>query len=244
MQKCSVSGSASGVVGGGKALEAENSCCLCLLLLLLLLLSADDAHLRLLPLLPLLQSYEKLLSVYKMVARMWASAHPSSASRAPDSQTGNWCQKMGVWMAHGSWKWVKAESLSGVREVDRFSLAVYGSCYSINICQGDATFAPSPACFTNPNLPRMSRQFAAIGASSIAFSFRFSFASSAPFSQRSSVNCNVLLPLSLHWIHGGKKRVVNQAIRKFKQTSSIYKKIFKLITFHSIGIWFWTHFSY
>jgi len=70
MQKCSVSGSASEVVGGGKALEAENSCCLCLLLLLLLLLSADDAHLRLLPLLPLLQSYEKLLSVYKMVARM------------------------------------------------------------------------------------------------------------------------------------------------------------------------------
>lgn len=46
-------------------LEAENSCCLCSLL------SADDADAALLQLqllLLLLQSYEKLLSVYKMVA--------------------------------------------------------------------------------------------------------------------------------------------------------------------------------
>jgi len=79
---------------GGKALEAENSCCLCLLL------SADDAR----P--PLPQSYEKLLSVYKMVAgceplRILQVHHVHQILKQATDAKKKWRRERGV--VHGTW---------------------------------------------------------------------------------------------------------------------------------------------
>jgi len=102
---------------GGKALEAENSCCLCLLL------SADDAR----P--PLPQSYEKLLSVYKMVAgceplRILQVHHVHQIlKQATDAKkNGGGKRGDGTWyMAPGSWLMKMGQSWKfGQRaEVDR-----------------------------------------------------------------------------------------------------------------------------